>query len=155
MTATPQQARKEIFTRINDCWQARAGIIVGGPVPEARWQGEEKPGKPDKDKYWIRSSTQLVTTRQAGHREPPAPGQSLAFFDTFGVVFVQVFAPMKTGAYAKGELLGELLQNAFMATETPSGVWFRNPRINELENDGTWYRWNVIADFQFNQVRGA
>lgn len=157
MSTTPQNARKEIFALIASGWAAKAPAIVApAAAPEMRYQGIEEGALPGAQKFWARSSTQLVTTRQSAHMMLPEPGQSPVEYATAGVVFVQIFAPMKgIGSYAKGELLAELGQCMFMATETASGVWFRNPRINELTNDGTWYRWNVIADYQFNQVKGA
>lgn len=155
MSARPQQARKEVFALIAARWAAGASTIVAPlQAPELRFQGVEKAGVPGATKYWARASTQLATTRQAAFAMN-GPGQSSPVYDTAGVVFVQIFAPMSVlDSYAKGELLAELAQCMFMATETASGVWFRNPRINELPNDGTWYRWNALADFQFNQVKG-
>lgn len=146
---TPQNARKEIFARIGGCWTAHAPAIVD-PLPEMRYQGVEEAALPGATKFWARASTQLVTTRQSAF---VTDGDVPIEYATAGVVFVQIFAPMKPNGYAKGELLAELAQRMFMQGETPSGVWFRNPRINELANDGTWYRWNAIADFQFNQVK--
>lgn len=155
MSTTPQGARKEIFQLLADCWAAGAGAVVM-PVPEIRWQGVEQSGTPGADKYWARASTQLATTRQVAHGMNDLPGPSPVIYDSAGVVFIQIFAPMKSpAAYAKGEVLAELVQRMFMATSTASGVWFRNPRINELPHDGTWYRWNVLADYQFNQVKGT
>lgn len=157
MSATPQQARKEVFSLIDGIWKAKAPAIMAPlALPEMRWQGVEKGAPPGATKYWARSSTQLATTKQSAHMMPPEPGQSPVEFGTAGVVFIQIFAPMsEQGSYAKGELLASLGQCMFMAAETPSGVWFRNPRINELVPDGTWYRWNVLADYHFNQVKGA
>lgn len=153
MSATPQQARKSILALIWSVWEAKAPAIVS-PLPEMRWQGVEEAGLPGALKFWARASTQLATTRQSAHIMPDGPTGSPVEYSSNGVVFVQIFAPMKArDSYAKGELLAALAQCMFMATETSSGVWFRNPRINELPSDGTWYRWNVIADFQFNQVK--
>lgn len=156
MSTSPQQARKEIFALIAAEWAAKAPAIVAPlAVPELRYQGVEKAALPGATKFWARASTQLATTRQAAFAMAGL-GATVPVYDTEGVVFIQVFAPMKEpGSYAKGELLAELGQCMFMAAETASGVWFRNPRINELVPDGTWYRWNVIADFRFNQVKGA
>ncbi len=155
MTLTPQQARKEMFALVNTCWQAGAGAIVGY-VPEIRWQGIEEAALPGADKFWMRAGTTNVTTRQSGHQMPDAPLGSPVVYDTYGFITLQIFAPMKgRGTWSKGELLSELGQRMFMASETGGGVWFRNPRIRDLNNDGTFYRWNVIADYQFSQVKGS
>lgn len=156
MSTTPQLARKGILARISAEWAAKAPAIVAPlAAPEMRYQGLEKGALPGADKYWGRSSTAMATTRQSAHVTDEVDRSPVEYL-TGGVVMVQIFAPMSvTGSYAKGELLSEAAQRMFMAGETSEGVWFRNPRINELPNDGTWHRWNVIADFQFNQVKGA
>lgn len=155
MTLTPQEARKEMLARVNECWQANAGAIVGY-VPEIRWQGIEEGDLPGADKFWMRAGTTNVTTRQSGHMMPDAPNGSPVVYDTYGFITLQIFAPMKgREGWSKGELLSELGQRMFMASETGGGVWFRNPRIRDLNNDGTFYRWNVIADYQFSQVKGT
>lgn len=155
MTLTPQQARKEMFAKVSECWNAHAEDIVGY-VPEIRWQGIEEPELPGADKFWMRAGTTNVTTRQSGHMSPDAPGGSPVVYDNFGFITLQIFAPMKgRESWSKGELLSELGQRMFMASETGGGVWFRNPRIRNLNHDGTFYRWNVIADYQFSQVKGT
>ena len=153
MSTSPQNARKEMFARLNTCWQAGAAAIVGS-VPEIRFQGVAEPQPPAMDGFFARCSTQGVDTKQSAFIMA-TPGASPAEFTSNGVLIIQVFAPMvaKT-AYAKGELLAALAQGAFMAYETASGVWFRRPRIIELDNDGTWYRWNVFVDYQFDQIKG-
>jgi hypothetical protein len=151
----PQEARKEMFLKVDECWTANAEPIVGY-VPEIRWQGVEEGALPGADKFWMRASTTTVTTRQSGHMSPDAPDGSPVVYDTYGFITLQVFAPMKgKDTWSKGELLSELGQRMFMASETGGGVWFRNPRIRELNNDGTWYRWNVLADYQFSHTKGS
>lgn len=154
MTLRPQQARMELFALVDATWNAKAGALVGY-VPHIRYEGQEEAGLPGADKFWMRASTKGVAALQRGHMMPEA-GQSKAVYDNIGFITLQIFAPMNSlGSYAKGELLAEVGQCMFMASETGGSIWFRNPRIRELENDGTWYRWNVIADYQFSQVKGA
>lgn len=147
-----QNARKEMFLVVNTIWEARAAVIVGY-VPDIRFQGVEEAALPGADKFWARCSTNNVTTRQVGHRMVE-DGVSDVVYRTNGFITLQIFAPMKgADSYAKGELLSEIGQVMFMARETAGSVWFRNPRIRELDNDGTWYRWNVLADYEFDQIR--
>jgi len=151
---TPQEARKEMFALVAACWANKAGAIVS-PVPEVRYQGVEEAALPGSSHYWMRVGTTTVTTRQSGFRSPDAPDGSQVVYDNYGFITLQMFAPMKgKDTWNKGELLSQLGQGMFMASETGGGVWFRNPRIRELNNDGTWFRWNVIADYQFSQVKG-
>jgi hypothetical protein len=155
---TPQNARKEMFALLANKWAAGAGHVgsaasVVGYAPEIRYQGVEKAELPGADKFWLRAKTTNVTTRQRGH-QVDEPGVSKVVYDTFGFITLELSAPMKSpSSYAKGELLSELGQCMFMASDTPGGVWFRNPRIIILDNDGTWYRWDVIADYQFSHTK--
>ena len=138
---------------VDSCWQAYALGIVGY-APEIRWQGVELGFLPGSDKFWMRVSTQGVASPQRGHRMPQV-GISKPVYDNLGFITLQIFAPMKSAdSYEKGELLAGLGQGMFMASETAGSIWFRNPRIRELDNDGSWFRWNVIADYQFSQVKG-
>lgn len=150
---TLQEARKEMFAHVDTEWNANSAAIVG-LIPEVRYQGVEEGALPGGDKYWMRVSAQGVSNHQRGHRMPET-GISRVVYDNIGFIVLQLFAPMKSPeSYAKGELLAQLGQCMFMATQMGGGIWFRNPRIRELDNDGTWYRWNVIADYQFSQVKG-
>lgn len=138
---------------VDACWTAKTPAIVDY-VPEIRFQGVELAALPGADKYWMRVSTQGVASPQRGHRMPEV-GVSKPVYDNLGFITLQIFAPMTSvDSYAKGELLAEVGQGMFMASETGGSIWFRNPRIRENDNDGTWYRWNVIADYQFSQVKG-
>lgn len=153
MSLTYQQARKEMFAFVDAAWAGKSGAIVGGADPELRYQGFELPEKPKADEFWAFLQATTVTSRQAGFQEAGDAPDGVVFA-TYGFLTMTIFAPMGSQKkYARGELLAELGQCMFMATSTPGQVWFRNPRINELKNDGTWYRWNVLADYQFDQVK--
>lgn len=152
---SPQTARKEIFALIKAAWDDKAPAIVGAATaPEIRYQGVEKGALPGADKYWMRAGTQMVETGQSSFAVTEHTARGVRY-TTDGIVILQLFAPMSAvDGYAKGELLAYAAQCMFMAANTPSGVWFRRPRINELDNDGTFYRWNVFADYQFDQAKG-
>lgn len=155
MFTSTQVARKEMLALVDSVWSAGAAAITGGSTPEVRYEGNEKAELPGAENYWMRASTTNVTTRQSGHRLPDEPNGSAVVYDTFGFITLQVFAPMTApDSWSKGELLSELGQCMFMASETGGAVWFRNPRVIKQGNDGTWYRWNVIADYQFSHTKG-
>lgn len=155
MSASPQQARKEMIARFDAVWNTKAPAIVApADVPEIRYQGLERGALPGSKTYWVRFGTTMVTTEEGGYVQGDGPEQSPVAYEAYGFITVQLFAPMIPGGYEKGELLAELAQCMFMRYETPSSVWFRKPRIEQLENDGTWYRWNVFVDYRFSQVKG-
>lgn len=154
MTLTTPEARKQMFDRIDSVWSTQAAAIAGA-LPEMRYQGVKEAAKPGADKYWARASTQHVLTRQSAFtNQEQGEGGSKVIYETSGVLYIQIFAPMSdlTG-WARGELLAQLGKGMFMAWETSGSVWFRNPRFEELEDDGTWYRWNVKVDFQYSEAK--
>jgi hypothetical protein len=149
MPTNPTNARDEIFRHFTDNFDASA---IVDPVV-IRYQGFERGEVPKK--YWVRLSSQQVTSPQSAHIMTDEPGASPVAYDTNGLVFVQVFAPMsEEDSYRKGELIATLARDIFRAVETPSGVWFRNARFNELDPDGKHYRWNVKVEYQFSERKG-
>lgn len=153
MTATYTEARDEMFRLITDTLSPLAAVIVGY-APEFRYQGVEKPDqKPPVDKYYIRLSTKNVSSEQTSFVSDDTPGQTAKEYTNEGLVFVQVFGPMSvTGSFRKAGLIAEAAQKVFQNAETSSSVWFRRARINEVDNDGKYFPFNVIAEYQFGQL---
>jgi hypothetical protein len=107
----------------------------------------------DPSKYWVRFSMRSVMSRQAAFVMSDDAEQSPIAYETNGLLFVQVFAPMSAvDGFRKGGLLAQDAQAIFRRAETPAGVVFRNARINELEDDTKSFRWNVIAEYEFDET---
>lgn len=150
MACTPAQARDEVYTMFTERWTSGT---LRDPMPELRYQGKEV-GSPPADAY-VRLSMQQVTSPQTAHTMPEGPGASGAQFTTYGLIFVQVFMPTsERDGYFKGELLATFARDIFRNAETPSGVWFRNARFNEIEPEGSKHRWNVKVEYEYNEING-
>lgn len=150
MPTNPTNARDEVFGLFTEAWNA--GTIVT-PVPEIRYQGKEIGATPEG--YFVRLSMQQVGSPQGGFAMTEEPDASPIAFDTFGLIFVQVFAPMSAeDSWRYGDLLATFARDIFRRVETPSGVWFRNARYNELDNDKKRYRWNVIVEYDYSERKG-
>lgn len=157
MTATYLSARDEMFELFVTGFAADAAVIAGGAI-DVRYQGVVKKNLPAADKYWVRLSTKNVTTRQTAHGQPDDAGQGsgkgVKVHTTRGLIFVEVFAPMSdVEGFERGGKLAELAQGIFQNAETSSSVWFRNVRINDLPDDGKAFRFNVVAEYQFDQTK--
>lgn len=147
MTATYPQAIDEMYGLFNTAWAAGAPTIVGY-LPEIRWQGVEKEGSPETKKYWCRVSSQSVLERQITFRNGTDKR-----YQTDGLLFVQVFAPMSDAkAMENLRALAVVARNAFRGKTTSSMIWFRNVRINELGPDNKAYRCNVVAEYQYDEI---
>lgn len=147
MTATYPQAIDDIFTLFRTAWLAQTAAIVGY-VPAVRWPGVEEPTRPPVDKFWARVSQQTVIERQITFRNVVDKR-----YETNGLLFVQVFAPMSDPqAMERLRALAVVARNAFRGKATASEIWFRNARINELPPDGKAFRCNVVADYQYDEI---
>lgn len=148
MTPTYTTARDELFTLFNAAWQSANAVV--GYVPEIRWQGAEESTEPDFSKFWCRVSRQTVAEPQTTF----AIGGSPKRYTSYGLVFVQVFAPKNESlAYEKMQQLAQVAKNAFRGKTTESGLWFRNVRVNDnLPMEEMMYRLNVIAEYQYDEI---
>lgn len=148
MSTTYENAVSEMFERFYSVWQAGTTAIVGY-VPEVRWQGVENGQAPGYDKFWVRVSQQTVLEQQSTLRNPTC-GQR---FRTDGLLFIQLFCPKSDpSAMEFGRKLATLARNAFRGYTTASGVWFRNPRVSELESEERWVRLNVTVNYQYDET---
>lgn len=141
MFSSPIDARDSMFQHFADAFGAVS--LVGDLDVETRWQGRIEAAIPDG--YFVRVSTKNEGSPLGGFADQDK------VYDSFGNLFVQVFAPINAeDAYRNGELLSIAARDIFRQ-ETEAGVWFRNARYNELESDGKFYRWNVIVEFEFSE----
>lgn len=148
---TYTQAVDAMFKLFNDAWSAGASAIVGS-VPPIRWQGVEGRDKPLPNSYWCRVSTQNVLERQTTHKTGVAIGENRRYTSS-GLLFVQLFCPMSSAdAMDKGRQLATLARDAFRGKTTPNDVWFRNARINELPPEESFYRFNIVVEYEYDDI---
>lgn len=151
MTATYTQARNEIFATFKDKWEAAAPAIAGY-LPKVHWQGVEEQGKIEGLRHWARASTQTVIAEQTSLAMNVGEEGKIRYTES-GLVFIQLFAPKSDGnGQYIGGLLAQVARSAFRKTSTDNCVWFRNARINELDPEDLFYRFNVVAEFEYDEV---
>ena len=144
---TYEEAIDEIFGIFNAAWLAESAAVAGY-IPEVRWPGVEEPEKPDLAKFWARVSQQTVIEGQSSLRNGDA-GQR---YTTDGLVFVQIFCPKSDSlGMTNGRKLAIIARNGFRGNATSGQVWFRNARINELPPEENWYRFNVVAEYEYDE----
>lgn len=93
-----------------------------------------------------------VVVRHAAGQQDTLGGVGNRSFLRLGVVIVTINTPSGSGlsiAYA----LAKVVADAYEGVSSPNGVWFRNVRINELGRDGTFYRTNVLIDFEYSEMK--
>lgn len=141
----------EINSLFFSAWNAGSAAIVGY-VPEMRWQGVQYRDLPDGSKFWGRLSKQTVFEEQASLSNCEGlPGKKK--YTASGLVFLQLFCPKSnTQAFELGQQLAKLGRNAFRGKTTPGKIWFRNVRINELDPEELYERFNVVTEFEYDEL---
>lgn len=145
---TYEEAIDDIFGIFKAAWDANSATVVGS-IPEVRWPGVEEPSKPNYENYWARVSQQTVLENQTSLRN----GQNGQRYTTSGLVFVQIFCPKSESlGMTNGRKLATIARDSFRGNATSGNVWFRNARINELEPEDKWYRFNVVAEYEYDEI---
>lgn len=159
MTATYTIARDEMFSLFVEKAAPFLDAIAGSAV-EVRYQGKFIKEAPDASKFWMRLSTRNLTSRQTAFVSPDmanaqGSGKGPKVHEERGMLFVEIYAPLNDPeAFERAGKLAELVQDVYQNAETSSGVWFRSVRINDLNDDGKSYRFNVVGQYLFDKVKG-
>jgi hypothetical protein len=105
----------------------------------------------NKQHYFARFSTQGV---QAGKSSVGSPVNAKARYTNNGLIFIQVFAPMfLSDGPTVGRQLAETMRDAFRGAPTDASVIYRNARIEEMSNDGTFFQYRVIVEYEFDELQ--
>lgn len=143
MTATYNQAKDEILGAFRTAWLADA-LSLDYPIRYWDVAYQADPLTP-----WARATVvhqdgeQVTLSNESGARR----------FRRFGVVTVQVFTEWGKNT-TLGPGLAKITSEAFEGvTTSPGRVIFRNVRVNEVGQDGQWFQTNVLADFEYDEIR--
>lgn len=148
---TGQEAIDEMFSRFNDAWQTVSPSLLSY-VPLVLWQGKNEPEKLDYSKYFARVSQQTVIESQSTlSTECGAPGQKR--FTVDGLLFIQIFCPKaEAKAWAVGRQLATIARNAYRGNRAGDSIFYRRPRIKELDPELECLRYNVITEYEYDEI---
>ena len=151
MSATYDVARDEIQAEFNTAWVSNTPAVTPDSlVPEVFWQGAAEPEEKPAKLPWARVAIQHNVAGQGALSN--AAGSRL--WERFGFVTIQIFVPLELGqGLSLDAQLATIAKNAYEGKHTASSVWFRNVRINEVGEEGVWFRTDVIADFTYDEVK--
>lgn len=141
---TPTEARDDVYGIITTAWGAL------GPIDyEDRPHDEATTAIPPKTIIpWIRitmhhtNGAQVTLSNSVGNRR----------FRRYGVIMVQVFSPLGS-SLRDPENHSKIVNDALEGVATPHDVLIRNVRMDEKGSDGHWFQTNVIADFEYDEVK--
>ena len=154
MSATVGEARDAIMSVFRTAWLADAETL---DIP-VKWpdvaQGEFPPKTQDADgnpSPWARITV---------NHNPGAGGQGNLSGDTgqrryerFGQVFIGLFAGTGGGMTKLDEMTRVAMQAFEGVRHTGTGMIFYRVRLQEVGPDGAYTHVNVLADFEYDEVR--
>lgn len=156
MSATYDVANDAMKSIVDSAWTNGAAAIIASAtvsyIPVLYFQGIEPQIGPNSDQYWARWSRQSISAHQTTLRD----GVNGKRYSDEGLIFVQVYAPMEIAtASQKGEQLAMLIRESMRSlgsANNPHAIVFTNLRINELAPDNKSYRWNVVAEYKYDDI---
>lgn len=148
MSATIETARDDITKMFLDAWEADA---ISQNLPVIYWDlPNEIPSEDSGDSppAWARLTIQHTWGSQATLSGDTGKRRWLRR----GMATVQIFTPTGDGL-SLSDKLTMVAMRAFEGRSTASGIWFRYVRADEVGPDGVWFQTNVLASFEYDEVR--
>jgi hypothetical protein len=73
-------------------------------------------------------------------------------FTVSGLVMAQIFTPFGDG-HVLADAISGVVKGAFRGVNTNlPGVWFRNSRVIDVGQEGSWLQTNVTAEFEYDEI---
>lgn len=151
MTTTYNVAYQAILSAFNTAWQSQTTAICGY-IPEVRWPFVEEPDSPPTNKHWVRIRIETVDERQATLRGEDKDFGYGKRYESNGLVIVQLFFSKATLITSHARLLTEVARKSFIQQVADGSVWFRNASKREVDPEEDWFRTNVTAQWQYDEI---
>lgn len=140
--STFSDARDAIYLQFETVWNAQTP-----PVPPILYD-DLNFETPDGDVAWV-----FLMVRHTASSQETLGETGSRRFRRRGIVIVQVRTPTGLGL-STNDIFSKIALDAFEGIETaPDEVIFRNVRLQEVGNDGAWFLSNVMADFEYDEVK--
>lgn len=140
--STITAGRDAIYGQFTTAWNAQTP-----PVPTLFYDDKEF-DIPDGNTSWA-----FIMVRHTASNQATLGEVGSRRFRRRGMVTVQIRTPTGLGL-SSNDIFSKIALDAFEGVETaPDQVIFRNARIQEAGNDGAWFLTNVIADFEYDEVK--
>lgn len=143
MSVTYQQAVDEMLATLRTAWLADAASM---DYPILYWD-VAYPAEPTTP--WCRVTVQ----HQDGAQVTLSNESGARRFRRYGLITVQIFTEWGKNTTLKNTLKKIVCEAFEGVTTSPGRVTFRNVRPNEIGQDGQWFQTNVLAEFEYDEVR--
>lgn len=121
-------------------------------VPEIRWENVSTDEENDHSRHWLRFRSYVTDTKETGMRTGTELGRK-ARYTEYGIIVVQMF-------FAKAALAGNQIRELSVIARDiyrprnllNSPVWYRNAAIDNLQPEERYFRSNIVANYQFDEI---
>ncbi|MCX8665981.1 hypothetical protein J3U11_11250 [Gilliamella sp. B2840] len=145
MTTNYIKAQDEMCSTFKSAWSNSVSIL--GYEPDIGWKNKAKKTKTLTDKFFCLFSTQTTVEKQA----TLSGYNGIKRYRSQGIIIIQIFCPKnEINSDLKGKQLAILTRNAFR--KNGCNVWYRNARINELNQEELFYRFNIIVEYEYDEI---
>jgi hypothetical protein len=124
---------------------------IFGYVPEMVFAKRASNTPPDGSKTWVRIG-RTTNKEQQGTLSNCEGINGAKRYDSFGLIWVQIFAPMVPGSDDKARALATLIRDAFRGKRTGS-VIFMDSAIVEVDDADKSIRYNVNSEFDYSEIQ--
>lgn len=154
-----EAARDEIFTMFMEAWTQGTPPLNGGSLFPVHWMGLEESSAPNADLTYAA----VYLSHLPDPRQTLTGGAGTVRYERRGLLTVQLHVPIDDGqALRLGPKLAKIIVDAYEGKHSPSGVWFRNVRIQEIgtasgglatQRSSERYQINVYAEFIYDEIK--
>lgn len=147
MTATLEQARDDLLGMVQTFWDGEATAPAKLLFEE---KGGSRPIERDANNNvlpWARANVR----HSYGFQSALSNSGGRHRYTELGMLTIELWFPAGKG-HREMDPFAQLLVNDLRGTRTENGVILRNVRPMEMGQDGIWFRTNVLADFEYDQV---
>jgi hypothetical protein len=148
MIETHEQAFNEMSIMLMDAWREDPETtdidLVWGNVAPTRKGVQDAFGNP---KPYLRAELIYGTSQTASLRGP-----SGSRHEHSGTLVALLHIQADKGSVHALPLIS-VVSDTFTGTKSPGGVWFRNPKINTIGPQGTWYVMAATVTFIYDLIR--
>lgn len=141
-------ARDEVLEMFRAAWEQQTPVVNKGVAVRVEWNGVDAQNPPPGDKPY---ATIVVRHTDGDQRSLGTVGNRR--FGNLGLITVQCFAPLSEGGgLLLAENLSMIARDVYRGRSTETGIWFRRVTIREIGPSDSWYQFNMVAEFQYDEV---
>lgn len=149
MSATPAEARDQIFGLLLTAWQTQFGDPPSIPL---LWKDTDidPPLQQDADNNpepWARVS---LLHKKGGIQSLRGDSGNLKYRQT-GNLIVKFYEPLQLGNNLADQIV-QLVLKTYTGKTTSGGVWFRPIGPREVGGKGAWWETDVLVSFEYDNL---